>query len=271
MERDGTVTAERDREHRAAGLRLNLGSGSRALEGFTNVDALADAPGVDVVADLSERLPFADGEADLIYAAHVLEHFPTDVVPGLLADWRRVLHDGGVLLVAVPDLDVIAKTLVDGRPGWFTPPHSPWLGAIYGGQKDEYDFHKTGFTGPWLASLLTDAGFGAVERVERFREVSAADTSYSPVPFGVNLSLNMRAVAGAGALPGELFARTATERLFDGLDKVLLTGMVVSTRTRSRLMSRRRCKLEQVLGDTRVPGGAPVPSQDTPPPAHGRR
>jgi predicted SAM-dependent methyltransferase len=232
------------------GLRLNLGSGGVALEGFTNVDALPDAPGVDVVADLAERLPFADGEADLIYAAHVLEHFPTDVVPRLLADWRRVLRDGGLLLVAVPDLDVIAKTLIEDRPGWFTPPHSPWVGAIYGGQKDEYDFHKTGFTATWLASLLTNAGFGALERVERFREVGAADTSFSPVPFGRNMSLNMRAVAGAKPLPGELFSRTPLERLFDYMDTALLAGMVLSTRTRSRVMRRRRRALEQVLSAT---------------------
>jgi predicted SAM-dependent methyltransferase len=240
------------------GLRLNLGSGGVALEGFTNVDALADAPGVDVVADLSERLPFADGEADLIYAAHVLEHFPTDVVPRLLADWRRVLRDGGLLLLAVPDLDLIARTLVDERPGWFTPPHSPWVGAIYGGQKDAYDFHKTGFTAPWLAGLLTDAGFGALERVERFREVGAADTSFSPVPFGSNMSLNMRAVAGAKTLPGELFTRTAAERVLDCLDAVLLAGMVLSTRTRDRIMRRRRRALEHALDDPRAGATAPA-------------
>lgn len=237
------------------GLRLNLGSGTVALEGFTNVDALPDAPNVDVVADLSKPLPFGDGEADLIYAAHVLKHFPTEVVPHLLADWRRVLRTGGLLLVAVPDLKVIARTLVDERQGWFTPPHNPWLGAIYGGQKDEYDFHKTGFTGPWLAGLLTEAGFGSVQRVERFREVGAADTSFSPAPFGRNLSLNMRAVAGARPLPDELFTRTRAERLLDRLDFVLLAGMVVSTRTRSRIMVRRRRRLEQALTDPRM--GAP--------------
>jgi predicted SAM-dependent methyltransferase len=246
------------------GLRLNLGSGEVALEGFTNVDALPDAPSVDVVAELSKPLPFAEGEADLIYAAHVLEHFPTEVVPQVLSDWRRVLRAAGLLLVAVPDLEHIARTLVDERPGWFTPPHNPWLGAIYGGQKDEYDFHKTGFTGPWPAGLLTEAGFGSVQRVDRFREVGAADTSFSPVPFGSNLSLNMRAVAGAGALPDELFARTRTERLLDRLDFVLLAGMAVSTRARSRIMGRRRLGLEQALSDAGA-GPPDSPSQTSTP------
>jgi predicted SAM-dependent methyltransferase len=242
------------------GLRLNLGSGQVALEGFTNVDALPDAPNVDVVADLAKPLPFPDGGADMIYAAHVLEHFPTDAVPRLLADWRRVLRVGGLLLVAVPDLEVIARMLIDERPGWFTPPHNPWLGAIYGGQKDEYDFHKTGFTGPWLAGLLTEAGFGSVQRVERFREVGAADTSFSPAPFGTNVSLNMRAVAGPPTLPDEVFARTRAETLLDRLDFVLLAGMVLSTRVRSRIMARRRHRLEEALSTPGI-GAADSPSE----------
>jgi predicted SAM-dependent methyltransferase len=230
------------------GLRLNLGSGTVPLEGFTNVDALPDAPGVDVVADLSQPLPFANGAADLVYAAHVLEHFPTDEVPRLLADWRRVLREGGILLVAVPDLDVIARTIVDERPGWFTPPHGPWLGAIYGGQKDEYDFHKTGFTAPWLSWLLDEAGFGSVQKVDRFRELSVSDLSFSPIPFGSNMSLNLRAVAGGRPLPGELFERTAVERMLDRLDFVLMASMMVSTRLRSRVMATRRRRLEGLLG-----------------------
>ena len=69
-----------------------------------------------------------------------------------MLEWRRVLRDGGVALIAVPDLDTIAQLIVSQR-GWFTPPHEPWVGVVYGGQKDEFDFHKTGFTLPWLAYL----------------------------------------------------------------------------------------------------------------------
>lgn len=225
-------------------LRINIGSGTVPLDGFVNVDALPDAPGVDVVADISEPLPFEDGSADMLYAAHILEHFPTDAVPGLLADWRRVLKDGGELLVAVPDLEVIARTILD-RSGWFTPPHNPWLGAIYGGQKDQYDFHKTGFTAVWLASLLDDAGFGEVRHVTRFPDIGMNDASFSPLPFGRNVSLNMRAVAGAAPLPK--LERAPGENLLARLDRVLAFGMDVSTSIRARLMARRRRVLEKSL------------------------
>ncbi len=225
-------------------MKINLGSGERPLPGFVNVDILEDAPGVDVVADISERLPFEDHSADLIYAAHILEHFPNDQVPVLLRDWRRVLRDGGQLLVAVPDLDVIARMLVE-RSGWFTPPHAPWIGAIYGGQKDAYDFHKTGFTAPWLAYLLSEAGFGTVRQEERFVDIGAMDATVSPLPFGVNMSLNMRAVAGEGTLPA--LRPTSAERAFNVIDRTLLFGFAVSTSLRARVMARRRRKIEKSL------------------------
>jgi predicted SAM-dependent methyltransferase len=227
-------------------LRLNLGSGERPLPGFVNVDTLRDAPEVDVIADVTRRLPFEDASAELVYAVHLLEHVAADQVPGVLADWRRVLRPGGVLMVAVPDLDAIARILVE-RAGWFTPPHNPWLGAIYGGQKDEWDFHKTGFTAPWLAHLLEDAGFGEVRRVERFEEIGLPDASVSPQPFGVNISLNMRAVAGAGGVPPELVTPSRLERAFNPFERALSFGMAASTALRSRVMLRRRRALEDTF------------------------
>jgi predicted SAM-dependent methyltransferase len=228
------------------GLRLNLGSGERPLPGFVNVDTLPDAPDVDVVADVTEPLPFADASAELLYAVHLLEHVATDRVPGVLADWRRVLRPGGVAMIAVPDLDTIARIMVE-RSGWFTPPHNPWLGAVYGGQKDEWDFHKTGFTMPWLAHLLQNADFGDVRRVERFEEVGVPDASVSPQPFGVNISLNMRAVAGGSGLPPHLSSPTPIERALNPVDRLLSLGMAVSTALRSRAMLRRRRSLEEEL------------------------
>jgi predicted SAM-dependent methyltransferase len=213
-----------------------------------NVDTLSDAPEVDVIADVTSRLPFEDESVELVYAVHLLEHVATDEVPRVLADWRRVLRPGGVLMVAVPDLDAIARILVE-RAGWFTPPHNPWLGAIYGGQKDEWDFHKTGFTAPWLAHLLEDAGFGEVRRVERFEEIGLPDASVSPQPFGVNISLNMRAVAGARGMPPQLFSQSRLERALGPLERLLSLGMAVSSALRSRIMLRRRRALESTLAE----------------------
>jgi predicted SAM-dependent methyltransferase len=232
---------------RVSDLKINLGSGEKPLPGFVNVDALADAPGVDVVADISETLPFDDGSASLVYAAHILEHFPHAEVPRLLREWRRVLRDGGQLLIAVPNLDVIAQMLTERR-GWFTPPHDPWIGAIYGGQKDEYDFHKGGFTAVSLAHRLHEADFGAVRQESRFHDIGEDDGSISPLPFGANVSLNMRAVAGGEPLPGELLVSTGVDRAFERLDRVFYRCLDVSTSLRAHAMNRRRRRLENIIG-----------------------
>jgi SAM-dependent methyltransferase len=212
------------------------------------VDALPDAPGVDVVADISQRLPFEDGSADLIYASHLLEHFSHDETLTLLTDWRRVLRPGGQLMVAVPDLDVIARMLVE-RSGWFTPPNQPWVGAIFGGQKDEFDFHKTGFTAPWLASLMAQADFGDIRQVDRFSGIERDDTSYSPAPFGVNVSLNMIATSGAGTSSLEGLLQPAPfESWFYRFDQLLQHALNLSSRVRARLMQRRRRRIERTIG-----------------------
>ncbi len=230
---------------RVNGVRLNLGCGPRPLEGFVNVDLL-EGPGVDVVADVGGSLPFGDGEVELIYASHVLEHLPTAQVPVVLREWRRVLRDGGVVLIGVPDLDRIAK-LLSSRSGWFTPPNEPWVGVVYGGQKDDLDFHKTGFTAPSLAALLESTGFGSVKRVERFTEIGANDATWSPFPFGVNISLNVRAVAGGVRFPAELLAPERFNAVFDVVDAALVFGLRVSSFTRARLMQRRRRRLEETI------------------------
>jgi predicted SAM-dependent methyltransferase len=57
-------------------LRLNVGSGSLAVDGYVNVDARA-IDGVDVVADVAD-LPFDDGSVEEVRSSHVLEHFPEE-------------------------------------------------------------------------------------------------------------------------------------------------------------------------------------------------
>ncbi|MBF6327021.1 methyltransferase domain-containing protein [Nocardia transvalensis] len=58
------------------------------------------APGVDVVADLRNGIPFADNSFDRVFAVHVLEHL-ADFLP-LVDECHRVLRPGGVLHVLSP-------------------------------------------------------------------------------------------------------------------------------------------------------------------------
>lgn len=55
----------------------------------------------DVIADVSERLPFEDQSKDILIARHILEHCLDTLET--LKQWNRVLKMGGRLIVAVPD------------------------------------------------------------------------------------------------------------------------------------------------------------------------
>jgi predicted SAM-dependent methyltransferase len=58
---------------------------------------------------MEHRLPFGDGSLDRIYSEHVLEHVPYQVGLGFVREARRVLAPGGVLRMAVPDLEDILE------------------------------------------------------------------------------------------------------------------------------------------------------------------
>lgn len=104
----------------AEGIKLNLGCGGKILKGFVNVDLANNWSDKqpDVVADLSEPLPFPDAHADEIHAYHVVEHFHRWQIPDILTDWVRVIKPGGILVLEMPCLDKIvgiyAHHLIDG-------------------------------------------------------------------------------------------------------------------------------------------------------------
>jgi predicted SAM-dependent methyltransferase len=85
---------------------LNLGCGSRYVQGWANLDFVATK---DVIGhDLRKPLPFADGEFDIVYHSHVLEHFRKVDATRFLRECWRVLKPGGLCRIAVPDLEGIA-------------------------------------------------------------------------------------------------------------------------------------------------------------------
>lgn len=87
---------------------LNLGCGGRAHPDWVNMDMTATLPGV-MAHDLTQPLPFDEGAFDAVYASHVLEHFSRDQAGRFLEECWRVLRPGGILRLAVPDLEWLAR------------------------------------------------------------------------------------------------------------------------------------------------------------------
>ena len=87
---------------------LNLGCGSHFHLDWTNLDFVSQSPHVQQ-HDLRKGLPEASDQFDMVYHSHVLEHFAPQQGQQFLAECYRVLKPGGVLRIAVPDLEQIAQ------------------------------------------------------------------------------------------------------------------------------------------------------------------
>lgn len=160
-------------------MKLNLGAGGIPLEGYDNLDRKTGQEIYPLVC--------ADGVVDEIRASHVLEHFPHAQVMAVLKDWVRALKPGGVLKIAVPDFQVIAKQYLAGAP-------IPTEGYVMGGQTDAEDFHKALFDREALGELLRKAGLVAI----RGWKSEAQDCAALPI------SLNL-----AGTKPPEKWPKVA--------------------------------------------------------------
>lgn len=56
-------------------------------------------------ADATSHLPLEDGAAEVVYTSHMVEHLTRDEAKRFFAEAMRVLGAGGILRVAVPDID----------------------------------------------------------------------------------------------------------------------------------------------------------------------
>jgi 2-polyprenyl-3-methyl-5-hydroxy-6-metoxy-1,4-benzoquinol methylase len=158
--------------HVAAGQRvLDLGCGDGAfaaelleagcvvtmadVAGNAMQRARARAPGAEAVQLVEGALlPFAEDAFDVVWAGEVLEHV-ADVV-GLLAEVRRVLRWGGMLLAT-----------------------TPWHGRLVVASDAHFDpraDHLRFFSARTLRAVLADAGFAAtrVRRAGRGLHASAS-------------------------------------------------------------------------------------------------
>ena len=102
---------------RNGGMLLDIGGGIGAPSGWTTLD-LANA---DIIHDLRQPLPFADGSIFAIRAHDVLEHLDGPDAARLIAECWRVLCHGGWLLTRTPaDNGVGAACDLSHRSRWNT-------------------------------------------------------------------------------------------------------------------------------------------------------
>lgn len=91
---------------------LHLGSGSRRVAGWLNVDVI----GSDYDLDFTEPLPWRTGSFSAVVSQHVIEHLELfgELLP-LLSELRRVLRPGGEIWLSCPDMEKICRLYLNGR------------------------------------------------------------------------------------------------------------------------------------------------------------
>jgi ubiquinone/menaquinone biosynthesis C-methylase UbiE len=161
---------------------LEIGPGKHRLPSFETLD-VRQGPNVDYVSD-ARKLPFADGVFDLIYASHVIEHFPWYEVTDVLSEWRRALADTGCLEIWTVNATFVCKALLryEETGVWEQPDKwtrhgvdsDPYLwcnGRIfaYGRDGNDVNWHRALFTPRSLEQHLLKAGFSRVTPLKKPR------------------------------------------------------------------------------------------------------
>jgi SAM-dependent methyltransferase len=115
--------------------------------------------------DVSRPFRFPDSTFEAVLATHVLEHLPPDAAERCLRETHRVLAPGGILRVAVPDLDVMVANYDPAEPDRF-------LWGIYQGRSADANWsarHWWQYNATSLEQLLRRTGFRDIQRCE-FRD-----------------------------------------------------------------------------------------------------
>jgi len=139
-------------------IKLNLGCGKRHIPHYVNID-IDETCNPDKIEDISTLPSFEYNSVDLIYCAHVLEHFPTKQVPFILNRWKDVLKTNGIIRISVPDLNSIFCHYILHKDLTILNK------LLYGEQSNEYHFHKSGWDFKTMQKLLRRTGF---ENIKRF-------------------------------------------------------------------------------------------------------
>lgn len=196
--------------------RLHLGCGDLAPDGWLNTDgswhatfakiplfrAILGRMGAFSIShdhwsahirrvDLRKLLPFDNERFDVIYSSHVLEHLHRDEALSLLRECHRCCRVGGIVRMAVPNLERYINDYVSGvvtrrspsscaadsfvqrllmRPATAHRPKT-LLHAIYEARTD-FNSHKWLYDEASLSHLYREAGFPHPYRCEALESAS---------------------------------------------------------------------------------------------------
>jgi predicted SAM-dependent methyltransferase len=177
-------------------LRVNIGCGKSPTDGWLNMDnsisikianssllyffakifGLLNTKQIEYIewiksnkiqfANATKKLPLKDSSVECIYTSHMIEHLSRDGVLSFLKDALRVLNSGGVLRIAVPDLNILLNEYLHSKDAdqFMSSSYvqAPPIKTIK--QKIQlfisgYRHHQWMYDGVSLSKLLREVGF----------------------------------------------------------------------------------------------------------------
>ncbi len=160
--------------------KIQIGGGRHMIDGFLNIDII---PPADIIFDIREGLPLNSNHVELIFAEHFLEHIDYPVsAKKFIRECYRVLRKGGVLILGVPDSELVIKNYASKNKNFWKTMIKKWyarrnflphlntyidlLNYHFRDQDDDekYNSHLWAYDYEKLCSLLKFAGFSKVKR-----------------------------------------------------------------------------------------------------------
>lgn len=132
---------------------VELGGGVGAAIFHPNVD-IRPGPGVDIVADLNETLPFRDCEWDGVYSSYVIEHVSWRKVKSFLAECHRILSPGGRAVFITANTEAQMHYVLN-KEEWDDDASC----IIFGDQNYKENTHLNSLSPKYAIKLFQEAGF----------------------------------------------------------------------------------------------------------------
>ena len=163
-------------------IHANIGCGPRPLKGFLNLDLHRLAPEV-IPWDCRWELPFANASVAGLRAEHFLEHLEVrEELPAFLKACRRVLKQGGILRIIVPDAERYLQAYCRGDLSGFSelavpmpfPADLPTRMDVVNHVFHQLHEHRWGYDFETLAHRLHACGFDHVARTGYQRSLDPA-------------------------------------------------------------------------------------------------
>ncbi|KWX02561.1 glycosyltransferase [Carbonactinospora thermoautotrophica] len=159
--------------------RIQIGGGNHRIAGFLNIDLV---PPADLIWDVREGIPLADGTAEFVFSEHFLEHIDYPRSAKLFArEVHRILAPEGQVVTGVPDARFVLRGYLNGDQELFAEMLSRWyanrdclddfntyldlVNYVFRDQDDsaKYSPHYWAYDYDKLVNLFIEARFSRVE------------------------------------------------------------------------------------------------------------